>query len=280
MRFVLAPQAEASGYRLQAHEVVEGSTNTIAMEHARAGGAGGLWVVTTLQRGGRGRRGRVWETPPGNLAASLLVEAACEPALAASIGFVAGLALHEAAARCAPGARAALRLKWPNDLLLDGAKLSGMLLESEIMPGGRRFVVVGVGVNVAAAPAGLPYAAAALRAVAPGVTAQSLFEVMSATWIEYFSIWDNGRGMDRIRRLWLERAHGVGGAVAIQYGPEVIRGVFETIDAVGQLVVRTPAGDARTITAGDVHFGDVGSFRGEAAVSRPQEALRNAARNG
>lgn len=279
MRFTLAPLAAASGYRLDAYDVVEGSTNTIAMEHARSGGDGGVWVVTDLQRGGRGRRGRAWQGQRGNLAASLLVEPQCEPGLTATIGFVAGLALHEAVRQCAPQLATTARLKWPNDLLLDGAKASGMLLESEIIGGGRRFVVIGIGVNVASAPEGGPYAAACLKQYGAAVSASSVFEVLSATWVEFFTMWDSGRGMARIRDAWLERAHGVGGPVAIQFGDEVIRGVFETIDATGQLVVRTSAGDVRTITAGDVHFGDVGSYRGEAAVSRPQEALRDAARN-
>jgi len=279
MRFSLAPQAEAAGYRLLAFDVVEGSTNTDAMERARAGAEANLWVVTAHQRGGRGRRGRSWEGPRGNLAASLLVEPRCEPGMTATIGFVAGAALHEAVRICAPHLADGLRVKWPNDLLINGGKASGMLLESEVLPRGRRVVVIGMGVNVAAAPEGAPYAVASLQQAGAHVNAASLFEALSAIWLEYFALWDNARGMARIRDAWLARAHGVGGPVAIQFGDEVIRGVFETIDAAGQLVVRLPTGEARTITAGDVHFGDVGSFRGEAAAARPQVgASRNAAR--
>lgn len=279
MRFTLAPQAEASGYRLLGFDVVEGSTNTVAMEHARDGAPGNLWVVTAHQRSGRGRRGRVWQAPRGNLAASLLVELECDPGVMATVGFVAGLALHEAARVCAPHLASGLRLKWPNDLLLNGAKTSGMLLESEVVGRGRRCVVIGIGVNIVASPEGAPYPVASLGEAGAHVDAASFFEVLSATWLEYFAFWDNGNGMDRIRQEWLSRAHGVGGPVSIQFGDDIINGIFETIDATGQLVVRTSAGEARTITAGDVYFGDVGSFRGEAAVSRPKEALHDAARN-
>lgn len=278
MRFTLAPQAEASGYRLLSFDVVEGSTNTDAMERARDGAAGNLWIVTDHQRNGRGRRGRAWQAPRGNLAASLLVDLQCDPGVMATIGFVAGLALHEAARVCAPHLASGIRLKWPNDLLLNGAKASGMLLESEVV-GRRRCVVIGIGVNIIAAPEGAPYPVASLAAAGSHVNAASFFEVLSATWLEYFAFWDNGRGMDRIRQEWLARAHGVGGPVSIQFGADVITGIFETIDATGQLVVRTSAGTARTITAGDVYFGDVGTFRGEAAVSRPNEAFDDAARN-
>lgn len=249
------------------------------MERARAGAEGNFWVVTSHQRNGRGRRGRSWQAPRGNLAASLLVEPQCDPGVTATIGFVAGLALHEAVRICAPHLVEGLRLKWPNDLLLNGGKASGMLLESEVLGHGRRVVVIGIGVNVIAAPEGAPYPVASLQQSGAHVNAASVFEALSATWLEYFALWDNGRGMARVREEWLARAHGVGGPVAIQFGEEVIRGTFETIDANGQLVVRTSPGETRTITAGDVYFGQVGSFRGEAAMARPQEALQDAARN-
>ena len=149
----LSSAASRGGYRLEAFDRL-GSTNDEAMARARAGDPGRLWIVAGEQGRGRGRHGRHWASPPGNLHASLLLVDPCPPALAPQLGFVAGLALHEAAAACgvAPGR---LTLKWQNDLLLDGAKVAGILLEGAAGPGGGLAVVIGWGVNVAHRPAGV-----------------------------------------------------------------------------------------------------------------------------
>jgi BirA family biotin operon repressor/biotin-[acetyl-CoA-carboxylase] ligase len=256
MQFSLAPQAEAAGYSLLAFDSI-GSTNSEALDRARQGTPGPLWVVSPHQRSGRGRRGRAWEGPPGNLAASLLLDVTCDPAVAATLGFVAGLAVEQALRISLPalehGSR--LRLKWPNDVLLDGAKLVGILLESEMMMGGRRIVVVGIGINVVAYPENAPYRATSLAASGAHLSAPSLFETLSATWLACHAQWRDGDGLPEIRRQWLTRAAGVGEAVAINTGSEIIRGTFETIDDAGQLVVRQADGSLKTITAGDVHFG-------------------------
>src|SRR5688500_20274739 len=107
MAFSLAPTAIAEGYRLEAHDSV-GSTNAIALERASAGFAGKLWVVSKRQESGRGRRGRAWATPEGNLAATLLLVEAYELKLAATLGFVAGLALADALNAVVPERRIAI----------------------------------------------------------------------------------------------------------------------------------------------------------------------------
>ncbi len=153
-----------------------GSTNALALDHARAGDPGKLWVVSKKQESGRGRRGRAWATPEGNLAATLLVVTGGELRLAATLGFVAGLALADALDAVVPQGRIAIgldgasqgknrfELKWPNDVLASGAKLAGILLESAILDGGRFAVAVGIGVNVVAYPEDLPYPATSLQA--------------------------------------------------------------------------------------------------------------------
>src|ERR1700754_348646 len=144
MAFSLAPTAIAAGYRLEAHDTV-GSTNAIALERAATGDAGKLWIVSKKQESGRGRRGRAWATPEGNLAATLLLVEVYELKLAATLGFVAGLALADALNAVVPDRRIAIatdgggegrgaradrfELKWPNDVLASGAKLAGILLE-------------------------------------------------------------------------------------------------------------------------------------------------------
>ena len=140
-------------------------------------------------------------------------------------------------------------------MLLNGRKLAGILLEAVSMPGGGSRVVIGMGVNVAHAPDGLPYPTTSLAACGTKVTAEELFEALSDGWVDQERTWDGGRGFPEIRDGWLERAAGLGAPIAVRIGEDVFRGIFETIEADGRLVVRTPEGSAQTITAGDVHFG-------------------------
>jgi BirA family biotin operon repressor/biotin-[acetyl-CoA-carboxylase] ligase len=149
---------------------------------------------------------------------------------------------------------AAPTLKWPNDVLLDGAKLAGILLEAETLPSGRR-VVIGIGVNVAAAPEGLPYPATCLRQGGHGASAEAVFESLSDRLADAIELWDRGRGFAEIRGLWLARAAGLGAPLSVRTGRENVQGIFGTIDEAGRLVIETDDGMRRTVTAGEVHFG-------------------------
>lgn len=263
----LGRTAEEAGYRLAAFDTI-GSTNAEAMARARAGDPGRLWVASLAQTAGRGRRGRAWETPSGNLAASLMLVGDAPAETVATLGFVAGLALSDALAATAPGVSASVALdgtgagrgdrftlKWPNDVLADGAKLAGILLEAERLPQGGGAVVIGIGVNVAHAPQGLPYPATALAALGADLTAEILFAALTDAWVGLAAVWDEGRGFAEIRRRWLARASGLGGPVAVSSGGTVLSGVFETVDETGRLLVRGADGSLRTVTAGEVHFG-------------------------
>ena len=268
--FTLAPTAAAEGFRLEAHEVV-GSTNALALDHARSGDPGKLWVVSKRQESGRGRRGRAWATPQGNLAATLLVVIDGDLKRAATLGFVAGLALADALDAAVPGGRIAVgldgasdgrnrfELKWPNDVLASGAKLAGILLESSLLGDGRFAVAVGIGVNVVAHPQDLPYPATSLAALGSSCDAETLFLALSDAWSANTRLWDGGNGLAAVRRRWLGRAAGLGGAVAVRIDGNVVRGTFETIDEDCRFVIRDESGARRTIAAGDVHFGAVAS---------------------
>ena len=270
MSFRLAPTVEAQGFRLEAHESV-GSTNALALDRARAGDPGKLWIVSKKQESGRGRRGRVWATLEGNLAATLLVVTTGELRMAATLGFVAGLALADALDAVVPKGRIAVgldgagagrnrfELKWPNDVLASGAKLSGILLESAMLDGGRFGVAVGIGVNVVAHPEDLPYPATSLKALGANCDAETLFLALSDAWSENAGLWAEGRGLTAIRERWLRRAAGLGGEVAVRIDGNVVRGTFETIDEDCRLVIRDSAGKMITVAAGDVHFGAVAS---------------------
>lgn len=271
MGFQLAPTASAEGFRLEAHDTV-GSTNALALERALAGDPGRLWVVSKKQESGRGRRGRAWSTPEGNLAATLLLILERDLQHAATLGFVAGLALADALDAVAPNARISVgvdggsgqgvkrfELKWPNDVLASGAKLAGILLESTMLPHGRLAVAIGIGVNVVAHPADVPYPATSLAGLGSGVDAETLFLALSDAWSENERMWGEGRGLAAIRRKWLTRAAGLGSEVAVRVEGSVVRGTFETIDEDCRFVIRDVNGAVVKIAAGDVHFGAVAS---------------------
>ena len=265
MPFTLGRRAASAGYRVQAFDQI-GSTNVEAMARARDGEPGSLWCVTTEQTAGRGRRQRPWIAPRGNLASSILEVMDVAPGVAATLGFAAGLALDaalrqvtlEAAVRS--GAAVNFALKWPNDVLAEGKKISGILLEAEHLPGGLA-VVTGMGTNVVAFPEGTPTPATSLAALGVQVSAEDLFAALSDAWVEFRGIWDNGRGFAQIRRLWLARAAGLGQAVAVVLGGSTIEGIFDTIDDQGCMIIQTPAGKRMPVSAGDVHFGTAASRR-------------------
>ncbi|MBN9580787.1 MAG: biotin--[acetyl-CoA-carboxylase] ligase [Afipia sp.] len=261
--FALGPRARARNYRLEALDRI-GSTNTEALARARAGERGPLWLVTDQQMAGRGRRQRAWAAPRGNLAATVLETLDVRPGAAATLGFAAGLALEAALQtvsteqRMRGGSVPRFQLKWPNDVLADGRKLCGILLEAETVSGGLA-VAVGMGTNVVAAPEGTPYPATSLAAAGIAIGAGDLFTALSDSWAEFREKWNDGRGFPNLRHLWLERAAGLGEPVSIQFGEARIEGIFETIDDAGCLVIAGPDGRRTPIAAGDVHFGSVKS---------------------
>jgi BirA family biotin operon repressor/biotin-[acetyl-CoA-carboxylase] ligase len=266
MPFTLGPRAISAGYRLESFDSI-GSTNAEAMSRARQGERGPLWFVTSEQTAGRGRRHRPWIAPRGNLASSILELLDVSPAVAATLGFAAGLALEsalrklsvEASLRSAGSDDLNFSLKWPNDVLAGKQKLAGILLEAEAIAGDRLAVVVGIGTNVVAAPEGTPTPATSLAALGIQVGAEELFAALSDGWAEFRGIWDGGRGFGEIRKSWLARAAGLGQAVSIKSGGATIEGTFDTLDEQGCMVVRTVAGARVPISAGDVHFGSAAS---------------------
>jgi BirA family biotin operon repressor/biotin-[acetyl-CoA-carboxylase] ligase len=266
MTFSLGPRADSAGYRLAVFDRI-GSTNAEAIARARGGERGPVWFVTSEQTAGRGRRHRPWIAPRGNLASSILEVVDVSPAVAATLGFAAGVALEAALGKVSVEARLRsagsddmkFSLKWPNDVLAGRQKLAGILLEAEAVAGNRLAVVVGIGTNVVAAPEGTPVPATSLAALGVHIGAEELFAALSDAWAEFRGIWDNGRGFGEIRRLWLERAAGLGEPVAIQAGGSAVEGTFDTIDDTGCLIVRTADGKRVPISAGDVYFGSAAS---------------------
>jgi BirA family biotin operon repressor/biotin-[acetyl-CoA-carboxylase] ligase len=266
MTFSLGPRATSAGYGLAAFDSI-GSTNAEALSRAREGEQGPIWFVTSEQTAGRGRRHRPWIAPRGNLAGSILEVMNISPAVAATLGFAAGLALEaalqrvsvEASLRRAGSDEMKFALKWPNDVLAGPKKLAGILLEAEAVADNRLAVVVGIGTNVVAAPEGTPIPATSLKALGVDISAQELFGALSDAWAEYRGVWDEGRGFADIRQKWLQRAAGLGQPVSIQSGGAAISGTFDTIDETGCMIVGTSDGRRIPISAGDVYFGAAAS---------------------
>lgn len=265
MAFTLGSRARSSGYRVEAFESIA-STNAEALERVRAGERGPLWLVTDSQTAGRGRRQRAWISPPGNLAATVIETVDVEPSVAATLGFAAGLALEaaltkvslESLMRLSGSTARTYSLKWPNDVLADGAKLSGILLEAEAVEG-QLSVAIGMGTNIVSAPENTPYPATSLHAMGIHAGASDLFTALSDTWAEFRGIWDNGKGFSEIRALWLDRAAGVGAPVSIQTEGMTVEGIFETLDEDGRMILAKADGKRMRIAAGDVYFGAVRS---------------------
>jgi len=205
-----------------------------------AGDPGRLWIVADEQTAGRGRRGRAWISPKGNLYASALMIDPCPPSVAAQLGFVAGIALVRAARDL--GA-VDVGLKWPNDLMSRGAKCAGILVEGIGLGGRRAAYAVGVGVNCAHAPENLGYVTSCLTRVG-GETATpgELIELIVERFAEALHAWRAGRAFGDIRAAWLDCALGLGERITIQGGGGEREGVLEGIDADGRLLMRSERG--------------------------------------
>ncbi len=249
-----ATSALPPGYRLHAHDTLD-STNEEATRLARDGAPAGTVVWALRQTAGRGRTGRSWTSEAGNLLFSLLLRPDVPPAAAAQLSFVAALALGEAVSEVLP-AGVDLRYKWPNDLLLDGRKAAGILLESAGATGcGLNWLIVGWGLNIASFPEtteGYP-ATSLAEAGAVGVDAGDVlarvlrrFDAWQARWKE--------EGLAAVRGAWLERAARVGEEISVRLPRDRLVGRFRGLDENGALVLDLADGTSRTITAGDVFF--------------------------
>jgi BirA family biotin operon repressor/biotin-[acetyl-CoA-carboxylase] ligase len=217
-----------------------GSTNDEAARLAEAGAPEFTFVWAREQTGGRGRRGRSWASPVGNLYCSTILRPECGAQQAAEIGFVAALAVAD----LVPRGRA-VRLKWPNDVLVDGGKVAGILPESSVGQDGRvDHVVLGIGVNVSFAPrlAEMRYPGAML-----GGTVEAAAEGLARGLARWLGEWRQG-GFDEIRAGWLAKAGPLGAEVDVRLGEELVRGRFAGMDEAGALLLDTPAGPRRIVS--------------------------------
>jgi BirA family transcriptional regulator, biotin operon repressor / biotin---[acetyl-CoA-carboxylase] ligase len=217
---------------------------------AQAGAPGGTVVIAESQTAGRGRRGRIWSSAPGNLYCSILLRPTCDAREAPLLGFAAGVALADAAAEVVPTG-ATVELKWPNDLLLAGAKAAGLLLEAGPLEAGRPgWIVLGIGVNVTAEPENQPQATSLRRHGANSSAPEFLAILLRhlASWLGRFE----SEGFAPVRLAWLARARGLGGELSVRLETETLAGRFADLDAGGALVLDLPGGRRKLVHAGDV----------------------------
>jgi BirA family biotin operon repressor/biotin-[acetyl-CoA-carboxylase] ligase len=231
------------------HYETLGSTNAEALALARAGERGPLWITAREQRAGRGRQGNTWISPAGNLYATLLLADPSSPAQAPQLSFVTALAVHDAIAECAPALGPALKVKWPNDLLLGAAKLAGILIESENAPDFA--AAIGIGVNCAHHPGDTPYPATDLTAAGALVTPQRLVAALASSMRVRIAQWQAGQGFAAIRAAWLTRAAGLGEAIQVRLPGRTLSGRFDGLDEAGRLLL-AQAGATTAIAAGEV----------------------------
>lgn len=230
------------------------STNEEAARMAREGAPAGTLVCARRQTAGRGRRGRTWASPAGNLYASLVLRPDCAPAAAPQLSFVAALAAADTIRPRLP-TPAALRLKWPNDLLIGGRKVAGLLLETESTEARRLdWLIVGMGINVVSFPEDVDATATCLTAEgAAAATPADLLDSFMAIFPGWAARWQR-EGFAPIRQAWLDSAAGLGSAISARLSNETLRGDFVGLDEDGALMLALPDGSRRKIAAGDVFF--------------------------
>ena len=234
------------------------STNAEARRRAEAGEVGPLWITARRQTAGRGRRGRQWGSDSGNLFASLLLLTQKSPAEAAQLTFAASLAVADLLDRYVPPAL--VTIKWPNDVLLDGRKASGILIESGPAPSGGLWLAVGIGVNLSHAPGDTERPATCIAEhLAHGVVSAPTVDEAARALAETFSAWLERwttLGFQPILDAWVARTPGLHGPCTARLTNETLTGTADGVEADGSLRLKLPDGSLRVISAGDVFFGE------------------------
>jgi BirA family transcriptional regulator, biotin operon repressor / biotin---[acetyl-CoA-carboxylase] ligase len=234
-----------AGFRRVAFEEV-GSTNTEALRLAEEGAPEFTLVTARRQSAGRGRRGRSFVSPAGNLFASIVLRPQRAQALVSQLSFVAAIAVGDLLDRL--GVKGSIGFKWPNDVLVDGAKISGILLE-----GGGGHLVAGIGVNLAHYPGGTPYPVTSVLAKGGETDVEQATTGLAEAFLSRYLLWLES-GFEPVRQAWLARAVGLGREIRVTVRDgEVDTGIFSALDESGALVL-TKADTSRKITAGEIFF--------------------------
>lgn len=243
----------ASGHPVRHFKSID-STNLEARRLAAHGETGPLWLWADEQTSGRGRLGRGWVSEPGNLYATFLFAISAGPEVAPQVSFVAALAVHDTVAALRPDVSP--RIKWPNDVLIGGAKFCGVL--PEIVATAPTRIAIGCGVNVGHAPTGTPYPVTALGG---GLHVEAVLAELDGKLALRLAQWDEGLGFVAVRQAWEQRALGLGGRVSATVGGAQTAGIFRGLAADGALILEAPDGSRHTIHAGEVSFAELDDMR-------------------
>lgn len=229
-----------------------GSTQDIAMLAAQDGDPEGYVVQAMSMTGGRGRNGNQWSAPMGNIYMSALLRPSCDMRRAGELAFVIAVALSDALEHYIDSSKHKITLKWPNDVLIDGLKISGILLETNMKDGKLDGVIAGIGVNIFNAPD----LAVSLNNVAKEpIYVNKVRDVILEELNKNYSLWQKN-GFPPIREKWLARAYGIGKAITTRLPHESFKGIFEGLNEDGALILRQEDGGQKIIHAADVHFGE------------------------
>ncbi len=240
------------GYRLIARDEV-GSTNDEARALVAAGVQHGTVVWAESQTAGRGRLGRDWVSPPGNLYCSIILRPKIEAARMAEISFVSALAVRDAVRSELP-ADTPIQFKWPNDVLAAGRKVAGILVEAEKLPDeDRTALIVGIGVNIVSAPRETDYPATCISAIGRAPRVARVLTSLVAALDRRVELWTRG-GFAAIRQEWMDHAYGVGGQVTASSG---ISGTFTGLDETGAIIIASK-GERHRLVSGSVRFSEMG----------------------
>lgn len=235
---------------IQLYKSVE-STQSLVHALAQADLPEGPVVQALTQTGGRGRHGNHWESPIGNIYMSLLLRPTCGLERAGELAFVVAVALSAALDEYIDTKKHQKKLKWPNDILIDGLKISGILLESDIKDNQLNGIVVGMGVNVFHAPdLAINLEQVSSKPVYVNVVRDVILEKLSY----YYSLWQE-KGFEPIREKWLDQAYGIGDAMTARLPTESHKGIFKGLTPEGSLILENEAGEEQIIHAAEVHFG-------------------------
>ncbi len=237
------------GYRLIARDEV-GSTNDEARALIAAGAGAGAVVWAESQTAGRGRHGRDWVSPPGNLYCSIILRPQVEQARLSEIAFVAALAVRDAVTQMLPP-EVPVELKWPNDVLAAGRKISGILVEAEKLPDeARTALIIGIGINIVSAPRETSYPATCIAALGRSPRVSRMLSALVAALDRRVASWTRA-GFAAVRQEWLDHAYGIGGEVAASGG---ISGIFTGVDETGAILIAQSNGAQHRLVSGSIRY--------------------------
>jgi BirA family transcriptional regulator, biotin operon repressor / biotin---[acetyl-CoA-carboxylase] ligase len=229
------------------------STNTEARRLFETGERGPLFLLADEQTQGKGRMERNWVSAKGNCHSTLLLPLRSDISVIPQIGFVAALAVADVVAKYA-----SVQIKWPNDVLINGAKVSGIL--SEVVSQSPLTVAVGCGINVEHAPTGLAYPATHITAYG-SATRDNVFADYRTSLAHWIAMWDEGHDFETIRLAWLQRAIGIGETVSMTIAETKIQGRFEGLNAQGAVIIKDPNNRTHMLLSGDLHIPSLATMR-------------------